>query len=152
VVLINAGRLTLRSSPGGLNDNPDYVLHLSNKEMYVFKVHAISKISRWPCGPNQCRCLNPASFPAGQYANPDFPSSPLQQRMYVLKVHRISESSILRAALEAKCLILISFFTLTTARDTCVRSPQNGLRIFDALVVLISASHSFLPAAVHAKC
>jgi len=62
------------------------------------------------------------------------------------------KSSILRAALEAKCLILISFFTLTTARDICVRSPQNGLRIFDALVVLISASHSFLPAAVHAKC
>lgn len=91
MVLINAARLTLRSSPGGLNNYPNYVLHLSNKEMYVFKVHAISKISRWPCGPNQCRCFNPASFPAGQYANPDFPSSPLQQRMYVLKVHRISE-------------------------------------------------------------
>ena len=49
-------------------------------------------------------------------------------------------------------LILIAFFTFTTAEDVCVQSPQNGLNIFDALVVPISASHSFLPAAVRAKC
>ena len=149
MVLINAGRLTLRSSPWGLNDNPNYALHRSNKEMYVFKVHAISRISRWPCGPNQCRCLNPLQ--ANMLTLIFLPRHYNNGCMFS-KSTEFLKSSILRAALEAKFSILISVLTVTTARDVCVRSPQNGLRIFDALVVLISASHSFLPAAVQAKC
>ena len=111
--------------------------------MYVFKVHAISRISRWPCGPNQCRCLNPLQ--ANMLTLIFLPRHYNNGCMFS-KSTEFLKSSILRAALEAKFSILISVLTVTTARDVCVRSPQNGLRIFDALVVLISASHSFIPA------